>query len=158
MPSGKHRRASWVSSVREFIFSPLPSLLSSSGGVELTKSKNTFRKIDISAFRFSLATFSQVRIISPRFLEEEEERRTNNMRYTIMHEQLNLHILYVGKTTGERHRGSSITRLRQSTQKTKNFISGTVKKTKPTTPVGKSSITRYCTPQRRKNKKASWKV
>lgn len=127
-----------MSSVREFIFSPLPSLLSSSGGVELTKSKNTFRKIDISAFRFSLATFSQVRIISSRFSEEEEERRTNNMRYTIMHEQLNLHILYVGKTTGERHRGSSITRLRQSTQKTKNFISGTVKKTKPTTPVGKS--------------------
>lgn len=103
-----------MSSVGEFIFSPLPSLLSSSGGVELTKSKNTFRKIDISAFRFSLATFSQVRIISPRFSEEEEERRTNNMRYTIMHEQLNLHILYVGKTTGERHRGSSITRLRQS--------------------------------------------
>lgn len=93
MLSGKHRRASWVSSVREFIFFPLPSFLSSSGGGELTKNKNTFGNFDISAFRFSIAAFSQVRIISRRFSfvgstergrnNKTKERRTSNMTYTI---------------------------------------------------------------------------
>lgn len=56
-------------------FSPFILSCPRPGGDELTKSKKIFRKIDISAFRFS-SNFVQVRIIlSPRFFGYFLERK-----------------------------------------------------------------------------------
>lgn len=87
------------------------------------------------------------------------------MKYTIIHEQPNLHFYYVGDHSDKWPSGElnhAITPVYPANEKL--FISGVMKKIKPTTPVGKSSITRYCmyirqsTHKNEKIKKASWKV
>lgn len=69
MPSGKQAQEGRLGEFRQRFHRFSPSLLSCPrpGGDELTKSKNIFRKIDISAFWF-YRNFVKVRIIiSPRF-------------------------------------------------------------------------------------------